>query len=413
MNYTVIDDLEINGLIHGLLINFNKSYDKIVRYFNDYTAFFKTASSNNINKDNVALISYINCVLMVIDFIVKVPQGHKEGVIEGEFHYQIYNTIFYWLHSLKENKTNKSDNILFNLIKTIKNSNFLIVMKIIYLGVLNFLVEKRKIVKPNNDEIYIQLVDSHPNIFKIENLINENKNNKMFSSFKVIFKEDRRGYNYDVSNIDFFINTLFTLVDKIEKKIKKYSQLSELELIERRINLIFCENDNTTKKYNNKQSDIYQFLKYYNTILKEFKEEFYATDFFLKFDKIESYYIKFRNLIDETILLKFIYILHLNNKSLEAAILLQYKKNLDYELAFKLLKLNIDNGCIQKLSYIWKISYFELLANIYYNNEKLDHLNEVSSLIKRTSNHQFFKQHPLRKLFKIINFIKFIDNYSK
>ena len=39
----------------------------------------------------------------------------------------------------------------------------------------------------------------------------------------------------------------------------------------------------------------------------------------------------------------------------------------------------------------------------------LEAVNKINALIKRISNHQYFKGHPIRKNFKILNFFNFLD----
>ena len=81
-------------------------------------------------------------------------------------------------------------------------------------------------------------------------------------------------------------------------------------------------------------------------------------------------------------------------------------------MAYKLLK----NICeknefikIECFKYIWKMCLFEYLANYFYNSNNHDALAKIKTLIKRVSNHQFFKGHLLRKNFKIVNFLDFLD----
>ncbi len=99
--------------------------------------------------------------------------------------------------------------------------------------------------------------------------------------------------------------------------------------------------------------------------------------------------------------------------SFEAAIILQYTHKIDYDLAYKLIKKNTQKHNSGKLEFIWKLSYFELLANIYYKEEKFENLNMVTTLIKRTSTHQYFKKNAIRRHFKIINFLKIVESFCK
>ena len=64
---------------------------------------------------------------------------------------------------------------------------------------------------------------------------------------------------------------------------------------------------------------------------------------------------------------------------------------------------------LENLKFIWKISLFEYLANYYSQNNNYEAINKINALIKRISNHQYFKGHSIRKHFKIMNFFNFLD----
>ncbi|MCQ2817505.1 MAG: hypothetical protein MJ252_09600, partial [archaeon] len=129
------------------------------------------------------------------------------------------------------------------------------------------------------------------------------------------------------------------------------------------------------------------------------------------FSQINGQYEKFKELVDQNTLKKFIYILCLEGKYFDAAVFLQYVKQLDYDLVYKILKryTESDTVCTDKFKYIWKMVYFEYLSNYYYKIRHQQALNQIKMLIKRTSNHQFFKKNPLRYHFKILNFFKLLD----
>ena len=116
---------------------------------------------------------------------------------------------------------------------------------------------------------------------------------------------------------------------------------------------------------------------------------------------------------NQYILLQFIYLLTCGQRYFEASIFLQYKDKMDYCLAYKLLELSLNNSSsinFELFQYIWKPVYFEYLSNFYFKKKNEEAVNKIKSLLRRISNHQFFKKHPLRKHFKIINFFKLIDN---
>ena len=56
--------------------------------------------------------------------------------------------------------------------------------------------------------------------------------------------------------------------------------------------------------------------------------------------------------------------------------------------------INFDN-----FKFIWKIPLFEYLANYYARINNNEAINAINILIKRISNHQFFKGHQIRKNF--------------
>jgi hypothetical protein len=402
---TLTDDLQISGMIHGLVINFTQSFHSIMTYFKDFVDFFQKTDAS-IEKVNQIFI--INCIVETINLVLLVHRVDNNNIeIEGEKHYVLFNLIFFWLTTMKQNKTTKSDNILYLLIKTIKNSDFLLVLKIIYLGVLKFVIEKRSMTENTNSEVFDQLCFTHPDFFKIETLINENKNNTKFNNLNITFKEDRtKIYNFDATNLEFYERVLFDLIHKCEKKIIKYGRYTELEYLERRINLLFFENKDPT---NNATIVVNEYLKYFKSYFEQFRIKFYRFDIIQDISSVDELYKEFKSMLNQVTLLRLIYIMHNNDMNIEASILLQYTRKLDYDLAYKLLKRGVETHNIDRLEYIWKITYFELLANIYYSSNKTEHLSVVADLIKRTSNHQFFKKHLLRKHFKILNFMKFIE----
>ena len=454
LNMTLTDDLEISGLIHGLIMNFNKTITKFYNYFSDFVEFFQKTSTEQ--QDKVNQISYIYNVLKIINEIIE-KNGASVYSIDGEGHNQIMNLIFYWVKNLNENNTIEKDNILFILIKTIKNSDYLLVLKIIFLGAYKYLLEKRNIISSIfNDEIYDKINQNNPNCFNLETLINENKNNPKLKNKTIFFKEDNKTiYNFKIEYIEYFEEILVKLIKKTEKKIVKFSNFTEIEILERRINILFFENytsissninqnssslkknplennnlnisqklknnlenitdicyDSTFKKIKiiNFTEIIKEYVKYFQCNFEKFKIKYFNCDMFQNISQVEEIYLEFKNILDPKILLRLVYLLYLKGRNLDCCILTQYVKECDYDIVYKLLQCSPENHTLNKLEYIWKIPYFEILANTYYKLKQEDHLNMIKNLMRRTSNHQIFKNHPLRKHFKIINFLKYIDN---
>jgi hypothetical protein len=409
IEYTLTDDLQISGMIHGLIINYTQSFSSIINYFKDFVEFFQKTHEpgNKVNQ-----ICFINSVLETINLFLYINRNDRNIDIEGDRHYNLFDLVFIWLTSLKQDKTAKLDNILYILIKTIKNVDFLIVLKTIYLGVLKFVIEKRNLTNNLSDEIFEQMKFINPEFYRLDSLINENKNNPKFSGISINFKEDKgKIYKFEANYLEFFERALFELINKCERKIIKYSKFNELEYLERRVNLLFFENKNFNYSSEGTECPILnEYTQYFKCVYEGFKVKLHKCDLIQDLTGIDELYKEYKTLLNQVILIRLIYILNLKDMNVEASILLQYTRKLDYDLAYKFLKKNIDTHNINRLQYIWKITYFELLANAYHSCNKQEHLSVVSDLIRRISNHQYFKKHPLRKLFKILNFIKFIDN---
>ena len=168
---------------------------------------------------------------------------------------------------------------------------------------------------------------------------------------------------------------------------------------------------------NNNNFKINYVLNDYLNLLKikfeKFKQDYFSLDIIDNYNVVNEYYKNFKELLDNDYLLKLIYILSKNNKFFEAVIFAQYLKKIDSNnLVYKLLKnFILDNNInYDYFQFIWKTVYFEYLSNFYYNKKNDEALKKIKLYFKRISNHQFFKGHPLRKHFKIINFFKIIDN---
>ena len=128
--------------------------------------------------------------------------------------------------------------------------------------------------------------------------------------------------------------------------------------------------------------------------------------------KFKKIYDSFKLLINQDILYQIIMCFIKQKRFLEGAILIQYSKKFDNITAYKLLKNTCDKNefiNIDCFKYIWKMVLFEYLANSFYRNNNYEALSRIKVLIKRVSNHQFFKGHIFRKNFKIVNFFNFLD----
>ena len=451
---TLTGDLEISGLIHGIIINFNRSSARVSGYFSDFVEFFQKSSQPDM-LEKVNQITLFHVILKILNFAIEKNQENKAVLIESETHSQLINLIFYWLKLQKEDKIIKKENVLYLLIKTLKNYEYLKLLKVLFLGAYKFVLEKKMIVDNTNnnkllsDEIYEKINQSYNNCLSIETMINENLNseNSKLKNKTIFFNNDPKStYScFKIEDADYYEKKLFQLVKKCEKKIIKFcSFFSIKEISQRKVNIIFVENftrlltemnssarinnDNTNnklisgiqikdkpfisiKKPMSFQDILKEFIKYFQICLADFKLKYYNLDMFQDSNLIlvDDLYEHFKGLINQNLLLNLIYLLYLKGRNLDACVLFQYVKDADYDIIYQLLQKSPDNHSLYKLEFIWKIPYFEILANTYFKSKKTELLETLKNLMRRTSNHQMFKDHPLRKHFKIINFMNYLD----
>jgi len=390
---SLTNDLEISGLLHGSLLNFTSNFSSISKYFSDFVEYF----NNDTEKNNISKVNQIK----FINIFIKINEAVKNVntcTVEGNMLVEIINLICYWFNIQKEGRITIKENIMCIMIKTIKNTDFLNNLKIILIEFIKFISEK-KTLKKTEDDIYDHLFSINSNVFKINTLLKDKT---------ISFKEDNnknQKYEFDSNNIDYFEQEAFKLVNKIEKKIIKFSKFKEVEVYYRRANLAFFQ-----KNYEIALNDLSSyFISYFDT----FKQKFYTVDLFDDLEKVNALYNEFKTLLDDTILYRLSYSFYFMKKPIEAAIILQYTKKVQYDLVYKYLNIGSGFHKVEKLEFIWKMTYFEYLSSIYHKQNKTLHLNTIMELIKRTSNHQYFKKHNLRKSFKIINFLKFLDSIKQ
>lgn len=436
---TLTNDLEISGLIHGIIINYNKSSARVSGYFSDFVEFFQKSMQADM-QEKVNQITLFHIILKIINLAFDKNQENKAILIEGELHSQLLNLIFYWLKYLKDDKLIKKQNVLYLLIKTLKNCEYLKLLKIIFFGAFKFLLEKKLISKSNllSNEIYDKINQSYNNYLTVDLIVNENleSDNSNLKNKTIFFKDDSKSTysNFKIEDADYYEEKLFELIKKCEKKIIKFSNFSLKEKSQRKINLIFFENFTrllselnisslNTKQINevvinenNKKklsfNDILkEYAKYFQICFSVFKLKYYNYDMFQdsNLNLVDELYNEFKSLINQDLLLKLIYLLYLKGRNLDACVLFQYIKDADYDIIYKLLQKSPENHSLHKLEFIWKIPYFEILANTYFKLRKTDMIEGLKNLMRKTSNHQMFKDHPLRKHYKIINFFNYLD----
>lgn len=413
LKYTITDNLRISGLIHGIILNFPSNFKLIYTYFTDFVDFFNKTNVKN-KEETVNIIIFISHILSVLNLAIKGEA--KDILISDELHFNLINIFLYWAGKTEE-QISRRDNIAHILVNTLKINDYLHILKIIFIGVLKFILDKKHLTMGNSNEIYDCLYASNPSLFKIDKLIKEEisscKSEKL-SQLTITFKENlKKSYSFDALLIPTYLQNLFKLLSKVENKIEQYDHsFSECDRLIRRININFfdvIENQFLPEKATNLIND---FIKMYNFKFSEFKSKYFTLDLINNISLCNEMYDEFKTYLDQNLLLKFVYVLSLKQNFLEAALILQYMENIDYDLVYKLLKNSLESTTINfnKFAFIWKSVYFEYLSNFFYMKRNEDALRTIKELIKRTSNHQFFKKHPLRKHFKIINFFKILDN---
>ena len=467
-NFT--DDISLSGMIHSSLINFESSYKIIYKYFNDFVEFLNEIKSENNNKEIINQIVFIARIMSVIYIILDSKSkinslGEKEIIIniEKELHVNIINIFLFWLENDKEKnelKYDKNLNIIYILIETMKKVEYLKIYKIIVLAVLEYFINNKNIKnknnsKDNNKSILINNINDYikqlkPKIFKLSTLSEEElKYNKkeinsenLYFSIKVNFietKEKEKDNNIlkqIESNYDFYINKLFELIELIEDQIKQYEYESHTQMsVEQNSN---CPNFSVSIYPNIliKKDFLYSFYKmiettnidkkkignillikkgidYINNDLSIVKFNYMKNDLLNNSNyDINKIYELFKKNINQEILSKIILTLIKNNLILESIVLVQYSKSFNQNLEYALIRAfydsekEINNECCK---YIWKINYFEYLANIFNKNNDRENLEKVKIIIKKIGNHRFYKEEPLRKHFKIVNFFNFLE----
>ncbi len=410
---TLTDNLNISGLIHCLILNFKENFKGIYNYFNDFVEFFQSDLSKN-KVETIKQIVLIARILSIFNLVLN--EDKNEIIIENELYKNLITIFLFWLGIEKEK------NILYILIESLKIVDYLYILKIIYLGIVKFIIEKKQLNEKENFEIYDIIYDIKPKLFKTDFFIEyeiKNCTNEIIKNKKINFKTDNLNINFELNNIEIYINKLFNLLFLIEKKISFFDKnLNNEKILERKNEMNFYKIvDIKNLEENNNNFKINYVLNDYLNLLKikfeKFKQDYFSLDIIDNYNVVNEYYKNFKELLDNDYLLKLIYILSKNNKFFEAVIFAQYLKKIDSNnLVYKLLKnFILDNNInYDYFQFIWKTVYFEYLSNFYYNKKNDEALKKIKLYFKRISNHQFFKGHPLRKHFKIINFFKIIDN---
>ena len=464
---TFTDSLSLSGMLHSSLINFENDYKIIYKYFNDFVEFLNEINNGKNNKEIINQIIFVARIISVIYIIIdsksKINSLEEKEIIiniENELHLNIINIFLFWLEKDKDKdelKYAQYINIIYILIETLKKIEHLKIYKIIILGVLEYIINKKTTKNKNNKNTLINnnindyIKQLKPKIFKINSLSEEElKFNKkeinsqnLYFSIKVNFIEakekDSNILKQNESNYDFYISKLFEIIELIEDKIKQYEYKTYNQIMvldnkdENNLNNIsiskypnilmkkdflynfykILESQNYEKKKISNILLIKKGIDYLNNDLNIIKLKYMKNDIINNnnFD-INNIYELFKKNINQEILSKLILTLIKNNLILESIVLSQYSKSFNKNLEYALIRAFYDSKKEMKnefFKFIWKINYFEYLANIFNKNNDKENLEQVKMIIKKIGNHRFFKDHPLRKHFKIINFLNFLE----
>ena len=465
------------------MINFSQNYKILNKYFMGFTQFFKEKKSV-YKKETINQIEFITKIVELFYIITEEKNKinfplDKEFIIDikPELHIELINIFIFWLNCDENNKIKEdskkkeqkkvkktlryhpSINIIFILIESLKNLEFLKILKVIISNVLEFIIKKKHLNDTeNNTELYEYIYEIKPKLFKINNLLDGVLRNikvivdeqVYYINFKINFQESPVWDNYMLKSDYLFcyISTLFKLLRILNDKIYKYESIKKItefktknsiqdlnEKISDIINEDNKENENLEDIINNKKNNFLLYfyyviennmfkiekevklaimygINYLNLYINNFKLTYMKNNLLIDISKIKKNYDIFKTLLNQDVLYQLILCFIKQKRYLEGAILLQYTKKFDSIVAYKLLQYTCEKNDfinIENFKYIWKMVLFEYLANHFYKINNYDALEKIKKLIKRVSNHQFFKGHPFRKHFKIVNFINFLD----
>ncbi len=451
---TLTGNLRLSGMIHSYIINFSQNIKRNGSYFSNFVEFF--ADKTQVYKDEtIKQIVFLDKIVKIFHEIndaknkVSFPLDKDKEVIvnfEENFHIELLKIFIYWLSPDDESKPNQKNNlkylpsinILFIIIESLKNLEFLKILKIIYSIILKFLINFKNLNHLEfNSDLLEAVYETKPKLLKVNNLFDDiikgfvvlvddvsyNINIKM--NFKEI--KNMNELNIKKENINFYINILFNIVQNIEKKIKKiehnpksknhldenFSEIINYKKYQFLFSFFYSKEIIAVNKKNIElKKAIVNSINYFTYLINNYKICFMKLDLMNDNVKIKKNYEAFKSLIDQDILYQLILCFCEEKKFLESIILIQYSKKFDKNIAFILLKnlceqndsINLDN-----FKFIWKMPIFEYLANFYAKMNNNEAINKINVLIKRISNHQFFKGHQIRKKFKILNFFSFLD----
>ena len=463
-NKKLTDNLRLSGLLHCYIINFGQNVKRTCLYFSKFVDFFKD-KIDIYKEETINQIIFIDKITKIIYEVVEAknklsPPLVKESTIElnEDLHLSLIKIFLYWLSPKddliesddnKKNLLNKKQkrkhlkfsptiNILYILIESLQNWEFLKIVKIVYTIVLKFLIDFKNLKNIEfTSDLLENIYQTKAKIFKANNFFDDIIRGlkvkvdeyTYYINITLYFreKEKKEEYNIKEENINLYIKSLFNLIYIIEQKIHNLQQKiqtqediekNSAELIQSKKNTFlfsyFYLKEVNLMKNNNKEikGAIINGINYLTYSLQNYKINYFKLDLMFDNIKLKKNYDMFKSFIDQDVLYQIIICFIKEKKYLESIILVQYTKKFDKNLAFKLLKNMFEKNDfinLENLKYIWKINIFEYLANYYYKMNNFEAINKINALIKRVSNHQYFKGHSIRKNFKVLNFFNFLN----
>ena len=463
-NKKLTDNLRLSGLLHCYIINFGQNIKRTCSYFSRFVEFFADKTLN-YKDETINQISFIHKITKIIYEVTEAknklsPPLLKESEVnfDDNLHISLIKIFLYWLSPKEDSfesddprksfsnkkpkrkilKFSPSINILYIIIESLQNWEFLKIVKTIYSIVLKFLIDFKNLKNLEfNSDLLENIYQTKARIFKVDNLFeNIVRGLKVkvdeytyYVNINLCFKEKEKKEEYNIKeeNINLYIKTLFNLIYLLDQKILNLQQkIQTREDIEKNLNELnyskknkflfsyfYLKEVNLLKNTNKEiKLALNNGIDYLNNVVENYKINYLKLDLMCDNIKLRKNYEAFKLLIDQDVLYQIIICFIKEKKYLESIILIQYSVKFDKILALKLIKnmleknefINLDN-----LKYIWKINIFEHFANYYYKMGNLEAVNKITALIKRISNHQYFKGHPIRKNFKILNFFNFLD----
>ena len=375
---TLTGNLRLSGMIHSYIINFNLNIKRTGSYFSNFVKFFE--DKTQVYKDEtIKQIVFLDKIVKIFHEINDTKNKlsfpfDKEVIVnfEENFHIELLQIFLYWLSPNDESQSNQkndlkyppSTNILFIIIESIKNLEFLKILKVIYSIILKFLINFKLMNNLEfNSDLSEAIYETKPKLLRVNNLFDDTIKGFVVLvddvsrslNIKLNFKEIKNinELNIKKESINFYINILFNFVQNIEKKIKKiehnpkskihsdenFSEIISYKKYQFLFSFFYAKEINTVNNNNSKfKKAIVNSINYFTYLINNYKIGFMKLDLMNDNIKFKKHYEAFKSLIDQDILYQLILCFFQEKKFLESIILIQYSKKFDKNIAYILLK---------------------------------------------------------------------------